>query len=118
MNRALERLAVSQRKDWTEYERKTLLERQDHHCPCCGDKLVKYEIDHKTPLCRGGTNELDNLQALCPLCHAGKTQDEEQETGRMHTVESQLSPLLWKELHKCPKPAEVSWGKLPKVDLA
>ena len=78
--------------------------------------MGKYEIDHKKPLCRGGTNDLDNLQALCPFYHAGKTQDEQQDTSRMHTIESQLSPLLWKELHKCPKPVEVSWGTTTKTE--
>lgn len=32
-----------------------------------------YHIDHIKELCNGGTNKLDNLQALCPQCHASKT---------------------------------------------
>ena len=31
------------------------------------------ELDHKTPLERGGTNDLQNLQVLCLPCHDGKT---------------------------------------------
>ena len=32
-----------------------------------------YEIDHITPLYKGGTNDIINLQALCPNCHRKKT---------------------------------------------
>ncbi len=33
------------------------------------------ELDHKTPLERGGNNVLSNLQVLCLLCHDGKTNE-------------------------------------------
>ena len=119
MCRSLERLAVSRRREWLQSEREAILTRQGHLCPGCGDRLCsKYHIDHEKPLSRGGTNELDNLQALCPLCHAGKTQDEELDTGRMHTIQSQMAPTLWRELHKCPKPTEVSWGRMSHDQLA
>jgi len=32
-----------------------------------------YEVDHKTRLDQGGTNEVSNLMALCPDCHRKKT---------------------------------------------
>ena len=32
-----------------------------------------YEIDHIIEVKHGGTNELSNLQLLCPCCHAVKT---------------------------------------------
>ena len=32
-----------------------------------------FEIDHKVPLARGGTNDYRNLQVLCLPCHDGKT---------------------------------------------
>jgi 5-methylcytosine-specific restriction endonuclease McrA len=31
------------------------------------------EIDHIIEVTRGGTNEITNLQKLCPCCHAVKT---------------------------------------------
>jgi len=40
-------------------------------CHCMLDEL--YETDHIVPLFKGGTNDADNLQALCPDCHACKT---------------------------------------------
>ena len=32
-----------------------------------------FEIDHRIPLARGGTNEHQKLQILCLPCHDGKT---------------------------------------------
>jgi 5-methylcytosine-specific restriction endonuclease McrA len=35
-----------------------------------------YDVDHVIPLVDGGSNESDNLQALCPCCHRVKTMRE------------------------------------------
>ena len=32
-----------------------------------------FELDHKVPLARGGTNDFSNLRVLCLPCHDGKT---------------------------------------------
>ena len=32
-----------------------------------------YEIDHIIEVTHGGSNDLDNLQLLCPCCHSVKT---------------------------------------------
>lgn len=46
---------------------------QDARCMYCGVMLYKkYHIDHKTPISRGGTNDLENLQLLCPTCNLRK----------------------------------------------
>lgn len=44
--------------------RATVLERDDHKCVVCGS-TERLEIDHKTPISRGGTGEIENLQTLC-----------------------------------------------------
>ncbi len=50
-----------------------------HHCCClCGassvaDKTVSLEIDHITPVSRGGTNDPGNLQTLCRACNQAKS---------------------------------------------
>lgn len=41
--------------------------------PWCGASLLeKYDVDHITPLSRGGSNSPDNLQCLCPSCNRSK----------------------------------------------
>jgi 5-methylcytosine-specific restriction endonuclease McrA len=47
-------------------------------CKCCL-KAKKYEIDHIKPLASGGTNQIDNLQALCKSCHQDKTANEHEQ---------------------------------------
>jgi uncharacterized protein YozE (UPF0346 family) len=47
----------------------------DYRCQLCGATAqdgVKLEIDHKTPVAKGGTDDLDNLWTLCFPCNRGK----------------------------------------------
>ena len=47
---------------------------QDWKCGHCKNKLpASFEIDHIKALCNGGTNNRDNLVALCRNCHGEKT---------------------------------------------
>jgi len=47
---------------------------QDWKCGHCHKQLDHtYEIDHKLRLDEGGTNDVNNLIALCPSCHRKKT---------------------------------------------
>lgn len=48
--------------------------RQDARCAYCGAALRDgYHIDHKTPVSRGGGNEVENLQLTCPRCNMRKS---------------------------------------------
>ena len=44
-------------------------------CQICGATVDMDNsiLDHRTPLCRGGTNHDDNLQTLCEQCSKVKT---------------------------------------------
>ena len=44
-------------------------------CKCCL-KNKKHDIDHIRSLANGGTNQINNLQALCKSCHQDKTANE------------------------------------------
>jgi len=50
--------------------------------PCCARcrKLTDwpdgFELDHRIPLFRGGEDIEENLQVLCPECHATKTNED------------------------------------------
>ena len=58
-----------------------VLKRDKHKCQICGKSPATYpelelEIDHITPVSKGGSNDMENLQTLCILCNRGKGNDE------------------------------------------
>lgn len=59
--------------------KKQIAHDQDWKCNICTRKLpVCYEVDHIVSLEHGGTNDSDNLQALCRNCHGNKTMEDQQ----------------------------------------
>ena len=56
-------------EEWSELRDKT-----KGICPCCKKKvgLKKLTRDHITPLVRGGTDDIDNIQPLCRSCNCSK----------------------------------------------
>jgi 5-methylcytosine-specific restriction endonuclease McrA len=52
--------------------RKTIFDRDGYVCAYCGDTDGPFEIDHKHPRSRGGTNEHDNLTVACRTCNRSK----------------------------------------------
>lgn len=58
----------------SETKKKYVASMQDWKCGNCSQKLnAWYEIDHKQRLDNGGTNDVNNLVALCRECHGQKT---------------------------------------------
>jgi hypothetical protein len=52
---------------------------QKYTCLQCNQTLGSiFNIDHKIALCLDGPDNLSNLCALCPNCHAEKTNDDMQ----------------------------------------
>jgi 5-methylcytosine-specific restriction endonuclease McrA len=49
-----------------------VLQRDKYRCVLCGASGVSLEVDHKIPVARGGSDDLDNLQTLCFPCNRGK----------------------------------------------
>jgi hypothetical protein len=50
-----------------------LYEEQDGRCSYCGMPLRgEYEVEHMTPISRGGSNDRDNLCLSCESCNASK----------------------------------------------
>lgn len=78
LERTVQQLATQPRlRRVTESVKKRVAAAQRWQCAHCDAVLeATYQIDHRIPLWRGGSNEPDNLQALCPNCHASKTQAE------------------------------------------
>jgi len=61
--------------DWLRL-RKIAMERDLWLCQPCLDAGIATparEVDHITPKAKGGTDDPDNLQAICIPCHAAKT---------------------------------------------
>ena len=50
-----------------------ILQRGLYRCRICKASGVKLEVDHIVPLSLGGSNDIDNLQALCVQCNRGKS---------------------------------------------
>lgn len=48
---------------------------EGYTCPFLGKTFDEsgFHIDHRIEVADGGTNDIDNLQALCPCCHSFKT---------------------------------------------
>lgn len=85
-------------------------------CQMCGktvaDDGVKLQVDHKIPQAWGGTNEVENLWALCTECNHGKkdlfaSQDEKVKRVLSHrSVHVRIGELL-KENIGHPVPAQL-----------
>lgn len=75
-------MRVNAAGSYTEQEIKALFDQQKHKCAhewCGSDLRNGCHRDHIFPLSRGGTNFIENIQLLCPLCNtrkANKTADE------------------------------------------
>ena len=61
----------------SETKKKFVASNQDWKCGNCKNQLDHtYEIDHRLRLEYGGSNDIDNLVALCRNCHGKKTASE------------------------------------------
>ena len=70
-------LTTSSRRLLSEAVKKQVAYRQQWKCSVCRELLPpSYQIDHTIPLCDGGADDESNTTAMCPTCHANKTQQE------------------------------------------
>lgn len=61
----------------TQTDKKSIAHKQDWKCKKCGKSLpVGYHVDHIKEFSAGGSDNPSNLQALCPNCHAEKTEND------------------------------------------
>ena len=57
-----------------ETKKKYVASKQNWRCQDCSEQLTAwFEVHHKTPLEKGGSNHIDNLVALCRNCHGAHT---------------------------------------------
>src|SRR3954452_17195335 len=70
-------------------QRARALLRDGYTCTECG-AVDKLECHHMTPLCFGGTHEVDNLQTLCRPCHKNKHRRWKYDQQQQRTRESEI----------------------------
>jgi 5-methylcytosine-specific restriction protein A len=65
----------SARKPISKKRRKDVYKRDDYTCQnpnCIYRGKAFLTIDHRIPVSKGGTNDIDNLQAMCSKCNGAK----------------------------------------------
>jgi hypothetical protein len=67
----------TQRSEISLRKRFLVFKRNEFTCVKCGrsGRGIKLEVDHVTPVSKGGSDVLDNLQTLCFDCNRGKRND-------------------------------------------
>lgn len=81
-----EELGLSMRRKLTSADKKYVAAKQKWKCAMCHETLPpRFEVDHIVQWSKGGSDELHNLQALCPNCHANKTELDRQEESEKKT---------------------------------
>jgi 5-methylcytosine-specific restriction endonuclease McrA len=66
--------STREKRNVTGLMKKKVAADQEWRCGHCKAMLdATYEVDHIQALFQGGTNERENLVALCPNCHRAKT---------------------------------------------
>lgn len=83
---------------WTKL-RIRILDRDGHLCQPCqrkGRVTPATEVDHVVPKAKGGTDDEDQLQAICHACHVEKTRAEAAEgQGRTLRERVRIRPDGW-----------------------
>ena len=74
INRIIHSGKKSNKRSVSETKKKYVASNQNWKCNKCKQQLSAwFEVDHKTRLEYGGTNDVSNLEALCRECHGQKT---------------------------------------------
>lgn len=83
--------ALATRRAVAESTKKRVAASQRWQCSACKELLPStFQVDHIMPLAVGGSNEVSNLTAMCPGCHAEKTQDEHVRVDAYRDIMKQL----------------------------
>ena len=73
-NNQLPKMLFIQKRNVSQLTKKIIASNQKWKCAVCNNIMdYTYEIDHRIPLFKGGTNDINNLMALCRNCHGKKT---------------------------------------------
>ena len=89
-----QRRAASAGEHFTFKQWAALLTEHAGHCAYCGS-MERIEADHRTPLCRGGSNLIENILPACRHCNRRKHRKTEEEFRALLQEERRatLSPV-------------------------
>lgn len=97
------------RKNFSAKERLAIYRKTKGHCYLCGEfvDFDSFEIEHRIPLSKGGTNDLDNLFCACHCCNIIKhdiyPQDFWEKISQIFMYQMRIrnkNSLKWKIIHK------------------
>jgi len=92
----------SVKRSWGVAEQKIAAARQKWTCALCSGVLpASFEVDHIVPLWAGGADcWQSNSQALCPTCHASKTQRESIDRRNARRAKREAAIALAREVEE------------------
>lgn len=97
------------RKSFSPNERKLIYKKTNGHCYLCGEfvDFDSFEVEHKVPLSKGGTNDLSNTFCACHCCNTIKhdiyPRDFMDKISQIFMYQMQLqngSSLRWKIINR------------------
>ena len=97
------------RKSFSANDRLTVYRKTEGHCYLCGDfvDFDSFEIEHKVPISKGGTNDLSNLFCSCHTCNQIKhdiyPEDFMERISKIFMYQMKIKngkSLKWKLLHR------------------
>ena len=100
---------TSKRKSFSVNDRLEVYRKTEGHCYLCGDfvDFDSFEIEHKVPISKGGTNDLSNLFCSCHTCNLIKhdiyPEDFMERITKIFMYQMGIkyeNSLKWKVLHK------------------
>jgi 5-methylcytosine-specific restriction endonuclease McrA len=92
----------TRRRKITPFLRSKIKESQNHACNICSLPLSEYfQIDHMIALQYGGTDDEQNLQALCCECHAKKSIIENK---KRESIKKAIDLIINQEISESPDP--------------
>lgn len=104
-----ENAAKVKRKSFTQEQRAEVYRKTKGYCYLCGDfvDFTEFEIEHKVPISKGGTNDISNLFCSCHVCNSIKQdiypEDFMERISKifMHQMENKYSKkMTWKMMSK------------------
>ena len=88
----LSKVRTNRRRGINKHVRDDVIRKQNTQCNTCTKPLTEYNtnIDHTIGVQFGGTNDVDNLQALCVECHSEKTIKERRNCKKIRDAIKQI----------------------------